>query len=162
MKKINKLHFDRGFSVIETILVVGVILILAGTTLVVLRSSQEKDRDHERKFSLSQVQLALELYANDHDKQYPDHTDKSPKENYQALSQDLVPQYIKSLPQDPLNNDLHKFEYQSKGGKESGYELNASLERRADDGDKNSRDEGNEDGVYEVGTDLAILKSSNH
>ena len=61
----------KGFTLIELLVVIAIIGILAGIVLVSLGSARAKSRDAARLPSLIQLRNALELYANDHNGQYP-------------------------------------------------------------------------------------------
>jgi prepilin-type N-terminal cleavage/methylation domain-containing protein len=55
-----------GFTIIELLVVVAIIGTLASIIMVSVESARSKARDTARKTALSQIQVALELYRNDH------------------------------------------------------------------------------------------------
>src|SRR5437868_5458773 len=62
---------SRGFTLIELLVVIAIIGVLSSVVLASLNSARSKGNDAKRVQSLRQVQTALELYANDHNGQYP-------------------------------------------------------------------------------------------
>lgn len=72
MKKLFKLHLTSGFTLVELIIVIGLIGVLAGVLLTVINplGQFEKARDAQRKSDLAQIQRALEMYYQDNGK-YP-------------------------------------------------------------------------------------------
>ena len=85
------------------------------------------------------LQMALEMYADDHDGKYP------------ANTNELVPNYMIKIPTDPRAGASYPYNV-SKPKTE--YELNATLDNPNDPGDNN--DGGNNAAVYEVGTDPGL------
>lgn len=71
MKKLSK--NNKGFSLLELMLVIGIVVILAATTMVVFNplEKQREQRDALRVSALTQIANSLELYYADN-KQYPD------------------------------------------------------------------------------------------
>lgn len=55
-----------GFTLIELMVVVAIIGTLASVIMVSVESARSKARDTARKTALNQIQVALELYRNDH------------------------------------------------------------------------------------------------
>ncbi len=62
---------QRGFTLVELLVVISILGVLVSVTLVAFRSSQGRGRDAERKSDLKQISSALELYFSDYGK-YPD------------------------------------------------------------------------------------------
>ncbi|MFC1711953.1 type II secretion system protein [Patescibacteria group bacterium] len=62
---------NKGFTLIELIVVMAILAIIAGGLIGNFFTSQRKARDAERKSDLKQIQNALEMYANDHNGLYP-------------------------------------------------------------------------------------------
>lgn len=79
---------QRGFTIVELLVVIVVIAILVALTLPNLFGLQRRARDDARKNDLKNVQQALETYFNDNNN-YPD-----------ALA-DLATDYINAVPADP-------------------------------------------------------------
>ena len=79
---------QRGFTIVELLVVIVVIAILVALTLPNLFGLQRRARDDTRKNDLKNVQQALETYFNDNN-------------NYPADLSALSPQYINTVPNDP-------------------------------------------------------------
>ena len=103
---------NKGFTLIELLVVIAIIGILSSVVLASLNNAREKARDARRISDIKNVQLALELHADDNNGNYAD-----------ALV-DLVPNYISAVPVDPLDDSAYPFA--SDGGTE--YHIAADLE----------------------------------
>lgn len=53
---------NKGFTIIELLMVMGIIGVLIGVVVVNTRSSQAQARDDQRRADLSEIAAALELY----------------------------------------------------------------------------------------------------
>ena len=91
----------KGFTLIELLVVIGIIAILASIVLVSLNDARERARDVKRVGDIRQLQLALEGYYDANDA-YPggDGSDTTCAA-LSAISSDLVPMHIGSMPTDP-------------------------------------------------------------
>lgn len=92
---------NKGFTLLEMLVVIGLIGILLGLAAASYSNTQQKARDLSRKNDLKVLQKALELYKNDQFPQhYPDNTGTlsgAPS----VLSGYLVSAYLQSIPVDP-------------------------------------------------------------
>lgn len=79
-----------GFTLIELLAVVAIIAILATLALVGVANASRRARDAKRQRDMASIKEAVELYNQD-------------KGEYPAALDDLVPDYIRSVPQDPKN-----------------------------------------------------------
>ena len=95
---------QRGFTLVELLIVIMIIGVLAGMILTVLNSQgiRQKSRDNTRIADLKKVQSALELYFADF-RRYPAAGNISWVRitGSEFLSTTLVPTYINALPTDP-------------------------------------------------------------
>lgn len=64
-------HTQRGFTIMEMLLVIFIIGVLSTIVITGLSSARMKARDDERVADLAQLQLALEMYYNACGRQYP-------------------------------------------------------------------------------------------
>ena len=85
----------KGFSLIEVLVVIGIIILLATIVIVAVSSSRQKARDARRIADINQVRIALEQYFNV-SKSYP----SSSPTGYCSLASQLAP-YLSVLPRDP-------------------------------------------------------------
>ena len=61
----------RGFTLIELLVVIAIIGLLSSVVLASLNTARVKGLDAQRRSNLLSVQTALELYATDHNGNYP-------------------------------------------------------------------------------------------
>lgn len=82
-------HSQKGFSLIELIVVVTIIGILAGIALINVRTAQTKAREAALKDNLFQMRKAIDNFYAD-------------KQRYPSSLEELVPNYIRRIPADPI------------------------------------------------------------
>lgn len=87
---------QKGFTIVELLVVIVVIAILVALTLPNLFSLQERARDDERKNDLKNIQTALEAYYSDNNA-------------YPAATSDLETDYIDSVPTDPDDDSAYTY-----------------------------------------------------
>ena len=80
---------QRGFSLIELLVVVTIIGILAGIALINVGTAQRKARETALRENLFQMRKAIDNFYAD-------------KQRYPANLEELVPNYLKSVPKDPI------------------------------------------------------------
>lgn len=67
-----KFSKERGFTLIEMLVVIGIIAVLLGTLTTYYTSAQKKARDAQRRSDIKQISTALESYRQDtSNSQYP-------------------------------------------------------------------------------------------
>jgi general secretion pathway protein G len=81
-----------GFSLIELIVVVAIIGILAAIALVNVRYATTKAREAALKDNLSSMRKAIDAFYAD-------------KQKYPASLDELVPNYIRAIPADPITKE---------------------------------------------------------
>ena len=67
----NQRKGQRGFTLVELLVVIAIIGILATLVLLQLGTARARARDTQRITTISQVQSALETYAEEHNGKYP-------------------------------------------------------------------------------------------
>lgn len=167
-------HQKRGFSFVQIIIILVLLVLLIGGIIYVLKPSQvlEKSRDSQRFSDLKNISAALNQYiAEGHDFQglvgpYSSidtgfNNDKARQQidgkgwiplNFSSVSQGLP---FSSLPIDPLNSATYNYRFGVSVSSKT-YEINTVFESPQNK-DKLSNDNGNDTSVYELGTDLTIL-----
>jgi general secretion pathway protein G len=80
---------QRGFSLIELLVVVTIIGILASIALVNVRTAQRKAREAALRENLFQMRKAIDNFYAD-------------KQRYPSDLNELVPNYIRKIPADPI------------------------------------------------------------
>jgi prepilin-type N-terminal cleavage/methylation domain-containing protein len=91
--------YKKGFTLVELLIVVGLIGILIAITVTSYGTIQKKSRNSRRMNDLKAVQNALEQYASDNNGQYPTTT-------YDQLDVKYIPGTTK--PSDPKTSCLYK------------------------------------------------------
>ncbi len=117
---------NKGFTLIELLVVIAIIGILASIVLASLNSARKKGRDARRVADIKQLQLALEMYFDSSNNQYP-------TGDIAALTALKTSGYIAAIPSDPLAGKTYF--YQSTNGTAvcstapcTSYHLGADLE----------------------------------
>lgn len=116
---------QRGFTLIEILIVVAIIAILSSVVLVGLGPTQQQGRDARRLSDLREVQTGLELYYN-RNGYYPAET------TWSAMATDLTTAGIgvSQVPNDPTNGATYWYsgEESDASGNDASYVIGAHLE----------------------------------
>ena len=80
---------EKGFTLIELIIVVTIIGILAGLAIVNVKFAQRKAREAALMDNLSTMRKAIDNFYAD-------------KQRYPSDLNELVPNYIRAIPKDPI------------------------------------------------------------
>ncbi len=99
MQKVGK-DSQKGFTIVELLIVVVIIGILAALVIIGYNGIQSRARDADRTSDLRALKVAIEQYSVDYGYYPVAGTDNvgNPIDN---LSGALVPTYIKAIPRDP-------------------------------------------------------------
>jgi prepilin-type N-terminal cleavage/methylation domain-containing protein len=140
MKNININIKNRGFTLIEMLVVIAIIMILAGIVVTNFTSAKAKSRDAKRISDIAQIQLALEQYF-DRCNEYPSATGNqiyvSSTCKSGGIDVKFSPDFISALPTPPSNN-TNKYEYYVNHSTEAtDYVLYTVLEKINQDVQKN-------------------------
>ena len=156
---------DKGFTIVELILVLGILLISIAIVLILIdpETEHKKARDSVRLTDVQVLSRAIEEYILDKGNP-PDATNVTRTSNTlpagnsgsfeNAVSGWIdanLSEYTVKLPSDPINTGSSVYTYRRSGGV---YELNCVLEYLTS---YMAGDGGNNANVYEVGSNLTIL-----
>lgn len=155
----------KGFSLIEFLVVVAILLILATSALIYTNpiENQKKARDQRRLTDVAQLREAFEEFKADN-KVYPDLKSTIRYSNVLVMPgsnltssdsgwlNENMTGYLNFLPIDPINTDEYIYTYIRD---DLSFELNAKLEHFSD---IMINDNGNNNNLYEVGDDLTLLE----
>ena len=117
----RKLSFDRGFTLLELLIVIVIIGILALLIIPNITSAPKKARDTQRKTDLKAVQKGLEEYFVSNNV-YPNDLPTLTTSN---------PPILKTVPTDPKNTAEYVYTY-TPAASNSTYTLHACMENGAD------------------------------
>lgn len=128
MKKLQ-----RGFTLIELLVVIGILAILLAITLIAINPSKQfsQANNTKRRSDVNAILNAVNQYMADNKGAVPAAITSTPTVIGNATGQVdicdlLVPQYIASLPVDPLTNDGAPVSVCATVGHTTGYEISQS------------------------------------
>ncbi len=103
MKKFNK---KGGFTLIEILVVIGIIAILAAIVIIAINPARQfkQARDSQRTANVNAILNAIGQYTADNKGELPDIPNGEVDED---LCEQLVPTYLPSLPTDPSSDETH-------------------------------------------------------
>lgn len=120
MKLGNIFKSQKGFTLLELLIVIIIVFVLAIIIVPNLISGPARARDSQRKQDMRQIKTALENYYQ---------TNGSYPASLQALTEGSVP-FIKTLPKDPKTNT--DYVYTTTGTPPSNYIIKVTLENNGD------------------------------
>ena len=100
---------QKGFTIVELLIVIVVIGILAAISIVAFGNAQQQARDSSRTAAINGLMKALELYKIDNGS-YPSVGTDNAGYAVSTLATALVPTYTRSIPADP-NTGLTNYQY---------------------------------------------------
>jgi type IV pilus assembly protein PilA len=161
---------QKGFTLVELLVVVAIIAVLAGVVIVAINPAAllQKSRDATRLQDVENIHKAMSLALADSEITLSatgvcgtcDSLAGTQAVDGTGWVKFTIPvgktglaKYLPALPTDPLNSAANVYTF---GGTLTGYEINTVLES-PDNIAKMSTDGGNAAAVWEIGTSLTIL-----
>src|SRR3989344_6388236 len=112
----NILKHDKGFTLVELLVVVSIIGILSSVLIVALTSAREKSRDARRLSDINAIKSAIEFYRDGNKGKVPPPTTESVVITGGAVLDELVTGgFLARLPEDPINDGAYQYRYKQGG-----------------------------------------------
>ena len=94
-----------GFTLIEILIVIGIIAILAAIVLVAINPARQfkQANNTQRSSNVNAILSAVGHYTVDNKGKLPTDVDTGAQEISEALCDNLVPKYISAIPSDPTS-----------------------------------------------------------
>lgn len=102
----------KGFTVIEVVVVAGIIAVLASVVLANMGEAKQKARDTQRVSDLQQIQTAVRVYRDLNSSAPPQYTNGDEIGDGAGFDTDILP-YVTAPVVDPFNSGLSKYYYNS-------------------------------------------------
>jgi len=158
---------QKGFTLIEMLVVIAIIAILAGAVLIAINPAEtmRKSRDSTRLSDMDTLRSAINMALAEEEIRLIESSGNSGAGTQAADGTGYIEytkvdpagtglaKYIPALPKDPLNEGDYVYTFSSTA---DDYEINARLESTSND-EKELNDGGNDDAVFEVGTNLTLI-----
>jgi general secretion pathway protein G len=102
---------QRGFTLVELLVVVAIISLLSSVVLASLQSARNRAQDAKRMADMKQLRIALEFYY-DINKQYPADPSNTQVSSLTGSTNNIRP-YINPIPTDPTYTSSSGYRYRT-------------------------------------------------
>jgi len=104
-------HKNKGFSLVEMMVVIGIIAMILGLLITSFLDARQNSRDRERVSDLAQIEFALNAYR-EFNRAYPDYNDGVAIGLGEEIDDQLRAFWDNSI-EDPLNDDQYHYYFHS-------------------------------------------------
>ena len=120
----------KGFTLLELIVVITVIVVLISLTLPAINNARMKARDGRRVEELREIETALRLYSQSHSGNFPVSDSGETISASSTLITALVPYYLLTQPEDPKPESFAYYYKTAQNG--TFFKLAAYMEKNKD------------------------------